>query len=667
MVGLPRPGTGESVTVLLELFGGFSARTSAGREIEIQTRKARALLALLALAGGKPESRAKLIGLLWSDRGENQARSSLRQALMELRRALPADREPLLIGEGDSLRLAATAVDVLLFERLAQSTAVEDLEQAAGLYRGPLLDGLEIQDPAFEAWHRAEAERLRARALEVLSRLADLQGGEAALETTRRFLALDPLSEPAHRRLMALYATQGDRAAAVRQFESCRTLLADELGLQPEAATLVLLDSIRCGQPAPEPAPVSSTGAAPARGSDKPICIVLPFDNLSGDAEQDYFADGITEDIIAALSRFRSLSVIGRSSSFRHRGREITVEDLRRDLDVAFIVEGSVRKAGTRVRITAQLIEAASGTQVWAERYDRDLVDIFAVQDEVTRAVVATAVGRIDSAARQKASRLSPDALKAYDLVLRGRHLIYAWKRESNVEARRLLERACQLDPTSGAAHSLICWSHVMDWASFWTDMRDEALEQAIDHGRRAVAIDESDGRAHAYLAEAYLFNDEDDRSRRHMERAAQLNPNDAEVRGKYGSFLTAVGEIDAALREFEEALELDPYDPAWLIWLYGFALYVARRYEAAVQTLVRIEEPHHEIFALLAACHAQLDRKAEARTALDRFRQQWQERQLLVPGAMAGDAEAYFKAMRVLHRENDMQHLLQGLRKAKG
>ncbi len=664
MSGKPEPDWSSGCDFQLTLFGGFGIRTATGEEVEIATRKARALLAILALAEGQAEPRSRLIALLWSDRGEAQARSSLRQALLELRKAMAPGSGAALLSEGDVVRLepSALAVDVVAFQRLAGSEELSALEQAAALYRGELLSGLDLSERAFEDWRGVEAERLRRRAVDCLERLFALQADEAALATARRILALDPLSEPAHRRLMQLHAAQGDRSQALRQYESCCNLLKEGLGIAPDDATRALAEQIRRG--AGSHAGVGPPAAeSDAGGTNRPSCIVLPFANLSGDPEQDYFADGISEDIITELSRFRWISVFARSSSFTYKGSGVTTQELLRDLGVGYVVEGSVRKAGNRVRITAQLVEAASGKQLWAERYDRDLVDIFAVQDEVTRSVATTIVGRIDWATRQRSTRLSDDQLQAYDLLLKSKSLIDLWQKETNAEARRLLERALALDPANAYAHTLTCYTYSLDWASYWTESRDQAIERAIAHGRQAVAIDESDARAHGFLAEAYLFREEDDKASRHAEKAVQLSPSDVEVCGLHAFVLATIGEFEAAIAIFREAMRFDPYDLAWLPWLYGFTLYGARRYDEAVQTLLRIEEPHIEIYALLAACYQRLGRQEEARAMLGTFRSTWERQGLLVPGAEAGDAKAYFVGIKAFHREDDLEHLAEAFR----
>jgi len=401
------------VRIRLELLGGFGARDEAGRELAIGSRKAQALLAFLGLSPGNPQSREKLTNLLWSDRGDAQARSSLRQALSELRRALPESAPPILRAQRDAVWLepGAVEVDVVTLENLIDGAEPEALSEAVALYRGDFLDGLEVRDAAFEEWRRGERERLRERTSQALVRLLDHQTGEQAIATARRLLALDPLNEATHRRLMRLYADAGDRNMALRQYQACREVLLAELEVEQDAATQKLAKEIGRAEigngTSKNEMPLAELTRE--RGStrllpDNPSVAVLPFTNMSGDPEQEYFADGITEDIITELSRFHSLFVIARNSTFHYKGQSPKVQDVGHELAVRYVVEGSVRKAGNRVRITVQLVEAANNNHIWAERYDRDLEDIFAVQDEVTRTIVSTIAGRIESVGHERAT-----------------------------------------------------------------------------------------------------------------------------------------------------------------------------------------------------------------------------------------------------------------------
>src|SRR5688572_5850301 len=464
----------------LRLLGGFELRLAHGEVVDLLGQKDRALLAILALPAGTTHSRDKLASLLWSDRGEQQARDSLKHSLTKLRQCLPAGAPSSIMADRSTVRLdpAAMAIDVATFQQLAVNGSTVALEQAVALYRGDLLDGIGIRDPAFEEWLLVERQRLRHLLEETLTKLLSQSmasgASERAIAAARRLLSLDPLREDACRALMQIHVERGQTAQALKLYELLRDRLQSELGVKPDAATTKFYDSILGRRSAPAEADTvhdasSSTLINPPPLPDKPSIAVLPFENLSNDPEQQYFSDGITEDIITELSRFHSLFVIAYHSSFAFKGKPVGIQDVGRELGVAYVVEGSVRRAADRVRISAQLVDAATGNHLWAERYDRDALDIFAVQDEVARSVASTVSGRVAAARRDRIERISQTALRAYDLVLRARALTLNPTRVDNQQALACAERAMQLDPTSAAAHAHAAWCHFYNYMAFWS------------------------------------------------------------------------------------------------------------------------------------------------------------------------------------------------------
>src|SRR5262245_58852137 len=292
----------------LRLLGGFDLHSAEGRAAIPAGRKVRALLTCLALSPEQAWPREKLMALLWGDRGDEQARASLRQALAELRRVL-GEPSPVR-AEHDAVGLDPTLleVDALEFERLAKAG---QWQAAAALYRGPLLDGHGVRDGAFEDWIRVERTRLHDLAVDLLERFATSQSGDAAIAIAQRSLQLDPAREATHRLLMRLYSAGGQRAQALRQYEHCREILQRDLQAKPDAETERLYREIQREAVPPLATPPTHTAPGPTTLlKDKPSIAVLPFANLSADPEQQYFSDGMTQDIITELSRFRSLSVI---------------------------------------------------------------------------------------------------------------------------------------------------------------------------------------------------------------------------------------------------------------------------------------------------------------------------------------------------------------------
>jgi len=376
-------------------------------------------------------------------------------------------------------------------------------------------------------------------------------------------------------------------------------------------------DAVRSGSAPAAPPPIvpgrDAVLGAPRDRADKPSIAVLPFNNMSGDAEQEFFADGITEDIITELSRFRELFVISRNSSFKYKGKAVEVQKFARDLGVQYVVEGSVRKVGKRVRITVQLIDAETDRHVWAERYDRDLEDIFEIQDEVTRSIVATLPGRVEAAARDRAARTPTDNMAAYECVLTGKVLHHRSNREDNARAQRLLERAIQLDPGYAHAHAWKGCVLGQTWVYGWCVDRDATQEQVRASLETALALDDNDCDVHRILAAVNVIRDDHEQSVYHQRRALSLNPNDDLVVVQQGEVLTWQGQPEEGIEWIRQAMRLNPYHPERFWSHLGRACFAARRYADAVEALKCLTAPDAMQRALLASCYAQLGDAANA------------------------------------------------------
>jgi len=361
-------------------------------------------------------------------------------------------------------------------------------------------------------------------------------------------------------------------------------------------------------------------GAAPAaakpvgaRSQAKPSIIVLPFTNMSGAAEQEFFADGLTEDILTDLSRFRDLFVISRNTSFKYKGQAVDVKKVARELGVQYVVEGSVRRAGKRVRVTVQLIDAESDRHVWAERYDRDLEDIFAIQDEITSAIVATLPGRMEAAARDRAERKQPENMAAYECVLEAKVLHHRSKREDNEKARQLIDRAIELDPKYAHAHAWKACITGQAWTYSWCE-DVAAAEQTIETELAvALALDENDSDVQRVLAAMHLLRNNHDKALYHQDRALSLNPNDDLIVVQQGEILTWLGQPDEGVPWIQKAMRLNPFHPPRFWNHLGRAYFVARRYAEAAEAFKRIAAPDQFHHAFLAACYAQLGDTAAA------------------------------------------------------
>ncbi|MGR8918272.1 MAG: adenylate/guanylate cyclase domain-containing protein [Gammaproteobacteria bacterium] len=370
------------------------------------------------------------------------------------------------------------------------------------------------------------------------------------------------------------------------------------------------------------PAPVAPAAAPDEQQlPSRPSIAVLPFLNMSGNAEDEYFADGISEDIITELSRFRELIVTSRNSTFAYKGQSVRAQDVGRALNVRYILEGSVRKAGSRVRITAQLIEAQTGTHVWAERFDRDMSDVFEVQDEVTKRIVATLFGRlVDTERRRARSEGDCHNCQAYDLVLRGRELWLKFNREDNLAARGLYLQAIKLDPEYPRAYAGVAWTYGSAYSEYWTDDPEGALDKALEYAQRAVYIDPSSHSFRLCLGMTHFFRKELDKAIECFEKALDLNVNDADCYTFLSQALSLKGEPEQAISLLDHAFEINPYLGDWPRTLYVVAYFVARRYAEAEAVIREISSPQVSACRWFAATYAMLDRREDARRYAERY-----------------------------------------------
>jgi adenylate cyclase len=356
--------------------------------------------------------------------------------------------------------------------------------------------------------------------------------------------------------------------------------------------------------------------------SQKPSIAVLPFDNMSGDIEQEYFSDGITEDIITALQRIRQIFVMARNTSFTFKGHAVDVQTVARELSVRYVLEGSVRKSGQRVRITAQLIDAESGNHIWAERFDRDLEDIFALQDEVTEAIVAAIAPEISEVERNRAQRKPPGTLDAWDLFQRALAAYYSSTEVGMTSAIEQFDAVSRMDPTFAPAFAMAAAARWRYALHFQPDDSEKILQQALDKSYFAVKLDPRDPTGLWNAAEAHSILGQHDVAVGKAEEAVALNPTDAITHFFLGSVLSRAGRAEEAIPHMDRAMRLSPKD----IWMTGmiteraFVLFHLERYEEAFGWAQRARlspNPRTMTFAVFAALLAKLGRDDEARTAV--------------------------------------------------
>ena len=362
----------------------------------------------------------------------------------------------------------------------------------------------------------------------------------------------------------------------------------------------------------------------PARSEERPSLVVLPFVNMSADNGHDYLSDGITENIITGLSRFRDLSVIASHSAFSYKGQALKIQDVGRELGVRFVLEGSVQKSSERVTITAQLIDGNTGAHLWAERFDRGVEDIVTVLDEVTEIIVARLAtaygGRLHKAWRGRVERSSPQNFQAYDHFQRGIDVFASFAPGCTDKARECFHKAIELDPAYGKPYAKMAWAHLTDVQFGWSDNPTRSMAEALKYATLAIAHDDDEAYGHWAMGGYHFLCGQHDPAIAAYERALELNPNDADVLSDYGSLLSYAGRAREGLEMVRKAMRLNPHYPEWWLMILGPIYFDARRYEDAIATLESLRTIDTISVPLyLAASYAALGQIDHARVAIAR------------------------------------------------
>ncbi len=630
-----------------------------------QSRKTRALLAYLALAE-RPQRRDHLVSMFWDV--PDDPRGALRWSLSKLRAVTDDPGCKRIVATRDSVAFDPRTAEIdLCTVRDAVRHGIETLptERLIALeaaFGGDLLEGLDLPDcREFQAWltaEREDAKQLHGRILRVLVTRFP-HAPDDALACARTLLHITPFDEAAHRTLVETLARCGRNGEAKRQAEASTRILR-EAGIE---ATTNLVSAARMQPAILEENPGHDANddlQQPLEIPEKPSIAVLPFRNLSGDPEQEYFADGVAEDIIAGVSRVRWLFVIARNSSFTYKDRTVDVMDIGRELGVRYVLDGSVRKGGERVRVTAQLVDATNGNQIWAERYDRVLEDIFAVQDEITQAIVAAIEPELYKAEQRRATLKKPENLGAWDINQQGMWHLYHRTKEELAEAVRLLQKALERDPMLVPALAGLVDAYYYEVVLSLSDDPVAARANALAAARRAVELDTDDAAAHCAMGKARLFRREHAAAVPELELALELNPSLAWAHyGLGAATVFSGGDAADAIPHLQAAIRLSPRD----LHMGSFMVRLADAYNAlgeyetaAGWARKSLRQPNFQWsrYAVLLSALGHLGRTDEARQVRDEFL------------ALRPDFSISFIRTQHLYTDNDnFTRLIEGLRKA--
>jgi DNA-binding SARP family transcriptional activator len=627
----------------LNVLGSFELLSPSAESISLPTRKAEVLLTRLALSAGQPHDRGMLAGFLWSDRGEEQAKNSLRQTLSSIKHAFSEQGpNPVTINRNDVvLKPNSVDVDVLDLELFMSADDPDSRIRAGYLFRGEFLEGIIVRDPVADDWLREERSRFRRVSVAALEQyvlhLISSGNYRQACDTGEKLVSLDPFNEAAWRLLMQAYFLGEDRNHALMAHKRCAKILQKELGITPSEETSALKSEMEDGKFSlssgitpgdSEASPVQrvreygksrdSIEQKLYDDSERPSIVVTPFRNLAAQPDEDDFCAGLTEEIIDRLSKFRELIVIHTESAFEITRDNTNLSHVAADLSVGYVLKGSIRKNGNQLRIGVQLYENSSGKTIWSERMDRFLVDLFELEDEVASHIATTLASHVNLESLSRSRRKSAENMTAYDYVVRARQNASSYDQTLNLASRQLLQKAIELDPECAAAYAFLSWSYITEFDIGWSNRGYEPLDRAAAFARKAISLDEFDSNAQTGMGSAYLYLKKFELAEIHLNRALECNPNDENALCLKSWLLALTDRADEVTVCSTVAMRLNPLAPDQCLMAMITADYVSERYTEALDLMNKLKEPDEYAEALRAACHAQLDQAAEASQAAD-------------------------------------------------
>lgn len=619
----------------IRLFGKFEVRDGAGAPLTIAGSKTQGLIAFLAMSMEMPPTRDRVINLFWGDRFTDQARQSLRQAVAKLRRILPDDAGEAVLTDGDRIGLNPDVVnaDVEAFNRLSKLEGPDEVMQAVALLRGPLLDGFYGQQAEFEDWIASERQRITEISTKVLERASDiaLQKGnvEAALANARRVAKMNPWSDSAQLLLLRLLAQTGDRAAAMQSFFTYEKTLKEELGIGvgPELQTLIA--QIRGEGFTAQPKVESAVGERPEldapEETGRTTLAIVPFAWMASEADHGFLIDGVVEDITTKLSRFSWLHVKAGSSTDGTRLTGAEMSKLYGQAGNDYLIHGSLRSQGQRYRLTVQLADPSDGRYLWVERFDRETDDTFALQDELSDAVVGSLESTLERLAGRSTRSIAFEDMNAWECYHRGLAIQYEFDAATNSEAQRHFRQAIALDPNFGLAYARLSYAIVISTIYFEAEDVDGLLSEALSLAQTAARLDPDDAVVRFALGRVRLARGEYEQSISHLKDAIALNPNMAQAHCGLGDSMAYAGSLDEAMDCFEEAVRVSPTDPyRWAFLSYGAtALLFRGDYDEADKWAAKAEampNAHYWPTAIRVSSLAHAGRMKEAEAALARL-----------------------------------------------
>lgn len=639
----------------LSLLGPFSLSYPAGQVLEVASRKNRMLLAMLALAPARRISRDMLAGILWSEKSEEQARSSLRQALAVLRKDLKGQDGAFFAGLDGTIALHPdrVAIDTELFLKDLELATHESLERAIGLWRGPFLADITAPEPELEKWLSEQREFFNNGHIAAMDRLVPLLDGAARIDMARRLVQADNLRETSHRQLMAAYYAAGERSQALRHYDKVRNLLWEELGVEPspeienlrkkiaangqdgQSDHAITIDSVSLPHAPNSPPsvivqPLSSSAAAPAKPAasrkkslndfvyalasvlalvvagtgwhftrtrpdpvTKPTVAILPFESLSGGVEDARIAEALTVDTITDLSRYWNIRVMAKDTTDTYNGRSADIRQLGSELKVSHVVKGTFQREEDHVRFTAQLIDAATGVVLWSDRYDRQAGEIFAVQSDVADHI-ANSVGSRESTL-EKAAIIGAKRKRPNDLGAYETYLLAQDTMHSDMSDAHMIEGQKLLEQAMAKdptlARAYVKYAWAFAWRITYEGNAGELMKQMVIYARKGVELDPMDADAHAALGYSLTLTGDLAQGEAQFNEALQLNPNAFDLLATYSCMAHNYGKLERGAESADRAIAVNPNYPTWSIPCLKLGMFMAGRYEDAVRIQFRQPE----------------------------------------------------------------------------